>query len=95
MSAYTPPNTNIIFERCPDNSVRVFKQIQSTEDGTSVTTEVCFIPAGDWNDLVTAMGSIAATGGVTAVDTAPEAVQAAVIPANNDPLVAGVADPAV
>lgn len=93
MSAYTPPNTTIIFERCPDNAVRVFSQIKGN-DGSSVTTEVCFIPAGDWNDLVTAMGSVVATGGVTAVDAMPEATPAAVIPANNDPLVAGVADPA-
>lgn len=94
MSAYLLPNTSISFERCPDNTVRVFKQITG-QDGTSVTTEVCFIPAGDWNDLVAALGSVAGTGGVAAVDATPEATPAAVIPANNDPLVQGVADPAV
>lgn len=94
MSAYTPPNTNIIFERCPDNAVRVFKQIQG-DDGSSVTTEICFVPAGDWNDLVSAMGSVTASGGVAAVDAAPEATPAVVIPADNDPLVQGVAEPAV
>jgi len=90
MSAYTPPNTNIIFERCPDNAVRVFKQIQG-QDGSSITTEICFVPAGDWNDLVAAMGTVPGTGGVPALDPAPEATPAAIIPANNDPLVPGVA----
>lgn len=94
MSAYTPPNTNIIFERCPDNAVRVFSQIKG-DDGSSVTTEICFVPDGDWNDLVAAMGSTATTGGVAAVDPNPEATPAAVIPADNDPLVDGVTQPAV
>lgn len=93
MSAYLLPNNSISFERCQDNSIRVFKQITG-EDNSSVTTEICFIPAGDWNDLVTALGSVAGTGGVAAVDIAPEATPAAVIPANNDPLVDGVTEPA-
>lgn len=94
MSAYTLPASNIIFERCPDNAVRVFKQI-TADDQSSVTTEVCFIPAGDWNDLVTALGSVAAAGGVAAVDAAPEATPAAVVPADNNPLIDSVTQPPV
>ena len=93
MSAYLLPNNSISFERCQDGSIRVFKQ-DTGQDGTSITTEVCFIPTGDWNDLVTALGTVAGTGGAPAVDVAPEATPAAIIPASNDPLVDGVTQPA-
>lgn len=82
MSAHLLSDTPISFERRADGSIAVYQQKTDAGSGVSVTTQVCFISAAEWDELVSTLA-------IPATDAAPSSTE----PAITEPAPA-VAEPA-